>query len=376
MLISNGPKIPVVITLAFFAFVLISNNIIGIPSVGAEYVFSKKWGTQGSGNGQFKFPQGIAVDSSGRVYVADTSNNRVQLFKLATPCPSGTTQIVSGVCFVKAWGTFGSGNGQFNIPTQVALDSSGRVYIADSGNNRIQVFRGDGLFIKSWGALGSGNGQFNNPHGIAFDNRFMYVADSGNDRIQKFQLINPCPSGTTQIISGVCYVTKWGTLNTANGPSSFPADVGINSSGILYVTDAESNRVQPFTSTGIAINEWGSLGSGDGQFDVPFHMTVDSFGYVYVSDFSNFRIQKFLLTPNPCPSGTTQISFQVCLITKWGEHGSADGQFNAPIDVAVSSSHVYVVDIWNNRIQEFFWKTPVGGTGGAGGGVSPNIAVK
>jgi len=359
--------------LASMASIIIISNTISIPSAEGTFVFSKKWGTPGTADGQFDRPQGIAVHPSGLVYVADTSNNRIQLFKLATTCPTGTMQVVVGVCFVKKWGTFGTGNGQFNLPTQIALDSAGLVYIADSGNNRIQVFRSDGLYIKTWGTLGSGNGQFNNPHGIAFDNNFMYVADSGNDRIQKFQLVSPCPVGTSQIISGVCYITKWGTLNTANGPSSFPADVGVGLSGILYVTDGESHRVQPFTSTGIAIKEWGSLGSGDGQFYVPFGISVDALGYVYVADFDNFRIQKFLLTPNSCPTGTTQVAFQLCLIAKWGTHGSANGQFNAPIDVAVGFSHVYVVDIWNNRIQEFFWRPDVGGPNGAGNG--PGIAL-
>jgi len=62
----------------------------------------------------------------------------------------------------------------------------------------------------------------------------------------------------------------------------------------------------------------------------------------------------------------TQFVSQVCFVTKWGTHGSGDGQFNAPIDVAVGSSGVYVVDIWNNRIQVFFWKPSIGGTLGDG----------
>jgi len=87
----------------FFMLLLIANTISIIPIVEAKYVFSKKWGTIGTGNGQFNAPEGITVDTSGLAYVADTGNNRIQQFRLATPCPSGTTQIVGGVCFVRAW---------------------------------------------------------------------------------------------------------------------------------------------------------------------------------------------------------------------------------------------------------------------------------
>ena len=109
----------------------------------------------GSGNGQFKYPYGIAVDSSGNVFVADSNNQRIQKFQIANPCPSGTTQVVSGVCFSTEWGSLGSGNGQFINRHEVAVDSSGNVFVADNYNHRIQ----------------------------------------------KFLLANPCPSGTTQVVS-------------------------------------------------------------------------------------------------------------------------------------------------------------------------------
>ena len=103
---------------------------------------------------------------------------------------------------------------------------------------------------------------------------------------------------------------------------------------------------------------------------------------MYVADTANnriqaFQIQKFQVTV-PCPVGTTQIIFGVCLITQWGTPGSTNGQFNNPRDVTLNgtSGRVYIADTGNNRIQELFWKTDVGGTGGAGGGISPNIAIK
>jgi len=201
-------------TLSLFLVLLIAGTVIDVPSADAvlnsNYFFLKKWGSRGSANGQFDFAQGVALDHSGYVYVGDLDNQRIQKFQLAKPCPLGTTQIESGVCFVTKWGSRGSGNGQFELPVNVAVDSSGRVYVVDNSNENIQIFNGNGGFIKAWGGSGSGDGQFRGPHDVAIDSAgYVYVADAGNSRIQKFQLTSPCPTGTTQVTDGVCFVTKW-----------------------------------------------------------------------------------------------------------------------------------------------------------------------
>src|SRR4029078_4326058 len=107
---------------------LILYSVITIPNINADlgghYALSTKWGTHGTGNGQFNQPYGVAVDSSGRVYVADSANNRIQKFS-----SSGN--------FITKWGTQGSGNGEFKSPYGIAVDSSNNVYVADSANNRI-----------------------------------------------------------------------------------------------------------------------------------------------------------------------------------------------------------------------------------------------
>jgi DNA-binding beta-propeller fold protein YncE len=203
--------------------------------------FITKWGTQGSGNGQFNYPDGVDVDSSGNVYVADTGNQRIQKFT-----NDGT--------FITKWGTQGSGNGQFNYPAGVDVDSSGGVYVAESNNNRIQKFTSDGTFVKKWGTQGSGNGQFNHPLGVAVDSSGgVYVADSGNQRIQKLLLAGTCPAGTTQLGSGpkhtagTCLITKWGTPGSGNGQFANTAGVAIDSSsGRVYVSDSNSKRIQVF----------------------------------------------------------------------------------------------------------------------------------
>jgi tripartite motif-containing protein 71 len=88
---------------------------------------------------------------------------------------------------VSAWGSGGTGNGQFDRPTGVATDAAGNVYVADAGNNRIQKFSSTGAYLTQWGSEGSGNGQFNGPIGMATDAAGnVYVADAANNRIQKF----------------------------------------------------------------------------------------------------------------------------------------------------------------------------------------------
>jgi hypothetical protein len=132
-------------------------------------------GSSGSGDGQFSGPVGIAIDSANNLYVADSGNNRIQKFNNA-----GT--------FVTKWGTMGSGNGEFNAPQGVAVDTVGTVYVADTGNNRVQLFSNTGTFIEVCGSAGSGDGQFVSAVDVASTTAgtFFYVVDRDNFRVQKF----------------------------------------------------------------------------------------------------------------------------------------------------------------------------------------------
>ncbi len=332
-------RVTYVLFASFLLFLpLISNAEVATASPSPP-PFLLKWGTYGSGDGQFTHPWGIAVDTSGNVYVAEPANHRIQKFTS------------SGV-FITKWGTLGSGDGQFITPYCVAVDTLGYVYISDWDTNRIQKFTSDGAFITKWGTSGLGDGQFTYPLGIGVDvSGNVYVADCYNHRIQKFTA------------DGV-FLTKWGTQGSGDGQFDYPYAVSIDTSGSVYVAEF-ANRIQKFTSTGNFITKWGSQGSGDGQFEAPSGIAFDATGNVYVADPGNHRIQEFT------NSGT--------FLTKWGTLGFGDGQFYGPRGVALDASgNVYVVDKENHRVQVFGYPSgtyTITATAGANGAITPTGSV-
>jgi Domain of unknown function (DUF5011)/HYR domain/PKD domain/NHL repeat/6-bladed beta-propeller len=184
-------------------------------------VFQLKWGTAGSGNGQFLNACGVAVDSAGNVYVADQNNQRIQKFS-------------STGSFLAKWGTNGSGDGQLKGPMGIGIDSSDNVYVADTGNDRIQVFDTSGTFLRKWGATGSGDGQFSGPQAVAVDGAgTVYVVDTGNNRIEKFS-------------SAGAFIESCGSAGAGDGQFTTPGGVAADTSGNYYVTDSLDDRVEKF----------------------------------------------------------------------------------------------------------------------------------
>ncbi len=288
------------------------------PSSQAEtYQFVAKWGSSGSGAGEFSSPAGIAVDVSGDLYVADMYNHRIQKFDT-----NGN--------FLYQWGSLGSGEDQFRYPGAIAIDTSNNVYIGDIINYRVQKFDVDGTFLTQLGSGTSGSGldQFNNPYAVAVDlSENLYVADYNNNRIMKFD-------------SEGNYLTHWGATGTGDGEFGNPAGVAVDAAGNVYVADLENHRIQKFDSDGNYLTQWGSFGTGDGRFFYPVRPAVDKFGNVYVADSRNHRIQKFDATGN--------------YLAQWGTYGAGDGQFNQPTGLAFDLlGRILVSDSVNNRIQKF-----------------------
>lgn len=178
-----------------------------------------QWGGEGTGQGQFKYPLGLAVAPNGNIMVADSGNNRFQEFT-----PDGN--------FVSAWGELGTAPGQFKSPSAIAYDSAGFRYVVDKNNKRIQKFTAEGDFVTAWGSSGSEPGQFGYVFSLAIDSEGrVYVTDGGNARVQVFG-----SDGT--------YLGEYKSEGCLPGQFIYPISVTIDGSDNLYVADIYNHRVQ------------------------------------------------------------------------------------------------------------------------------------
>jgi tripartite motif-containing protein 71 len=267
--------------------------------------FLGRWGSEGTGDGEFLHPHGIAIDSSGNIYVVDEERQDVQKFN-----SNGT--------FISKWGSPGSGVDQFSDNLEdIAVDGSDKVFVVDRGNARILKFDSNGTFLSAIGSQGTEDGQLKLPWGIAFDpSGKIYVTDRGNHRIQIFS-----PDGE--------FVASWG-----GSEEIFPHLHGIviDSANNIYVTDERPlHVVQKLDHNGKLVQQWGGKGDGEGQFEYLHGIAVDSEDNIYVVDTQNTRIQKF------SPDGK--------FIEAWGSLGINDGQLMFPQDIAIDSDdNIYVTD--------------------------------
>jgi tripartite motif-containing protein 71 len=227
---------------------------------------------------------GIALDGQGNLYFTEMDDALIYEYTTA-----GT--------LVRKWGGYGSDPGQLTYPEKLAFDAQGNVYVTEFGspsfggsqgeNDRVQKFSPTGTPLARWGTLGSGPGQFNGPVGIAIDPQGnIFVADVGNHRIQKLS-------------SAGQPLTQWHTIGSGIGEYTQTGfDIALDTSGDLYVSEPHpygpgQERIEKFSPTGAALAHWGESGSGPGQFNKPFCLTLDSKGNVFVVDSGNNRVQEF-----------------------------------------------------------------------------------
>jgi YD repeat-containing protein len=249
------------------------------------------FGARGTGNGQFEFPHDVAVDTKGNVWVTDFGNGRVEEFS-------------STGAFIRTIGSVGSENGHFVQPSGIAVDSAGNIWVGDAGNDRVQEFTSEGVFVRKVGFGGTGEGQFatsgpapEDGMWLAFDSSgHLWVTDSGNNRVQEFS-----STGT--------YMAKFGTAGTGNGQFNHPQGIAFDSSGRMFVADFGNNRIQEFTSTGAFIATFATRGSGEGQLSKPQGIGIAPNGDVWVGDMNNGRLEQYrLAAPSPLVDQTVYYS--------------------------------------------------------------------
>lgn len=232
--------------------------------------------------GTFNEPWGVAVGPDGSVYVSDTWNHRVQKFT-----EDGKP--------IKTWGQYGqplpevpASKSSFWGPRGIAVDSEGRVFVADTGNKRIVVFDGDGNYITEFGTAGLDPGQFDEPTGVAIaDDGTVYVTDTWNQRVQAFTLNE---NGTQYFPLVQWEVNTWFGQSLDNKPF-----IAVSKDKHVFITDPEGYRIIEFTDTGEFVRTWGDFGSGPNEIGLAAGVAVDPAGFIWVTDAGNNRILRYTL---------------------------------------------------------------------------------
>jgi len=269
-----------------------------------------QWGCAGTGDGRFSMPGSIAVNPSGHTFVADLWNYRIQRFDSDGKFLShwgaehwfaiqGLASDASGNLYVACggsdevqkhdpngrlicrWGSTGSGDGQFQFPTAIAIVPSGNVYVADSDNCRVQKFTDDGKFLAKWGTEGTGDGQFNGAFFIAVDGSGnVWVGDqlgNGTHRMQKFDANGK-------------FLTKWTRKIMTPPASGYTGAVAVDSAGNSFY--AFESRIEKYDAKGDLISSYGREEFINEKLEAVRGMCVDKAGWLYITDGSG-SIRKF-----------------------------------------------------------------------------------
>ena len=267
-------------------------------------------GLSGDGGGalsaSLNAPERVAIDSNGNLFIADTNNNRV---RKVTPSGIITTLAGNG-----AAGFSGDGGAAINAalyePAGLAVDSSGNVYIADSGNNRIRkvdpsgvitTVAGNGLPVYSGDGGAASRASLNFPNSVAVDaSGNLYIADSGNNTIRKITTGGPF-GATIMTVAGSGIFGYSGDGGKATAASlAYPTDAFLDASGNLFIADYSNSRIRKVTADGIihTVAGNGALGySGDGGSALqaalgdPFGVVVDASGTIFIADTFKTKIR-------------------------------------------------------------------------------------
>jgi sugar lactone lactonase YvrE len=244
-----------------------------IHRIGPDNQSPATLGGQGSAEGQFRYPRGIAVSPDGEIFIVDAWNHRLQIFDteghylrsigslyIATEEEKYTPKKFGG----------------FNEPDSLCFDSRGRLLVTDSGNSRVVVLERDGSFIDCWGRRGRELEEFEFPKGLAVDSETMFVADWGNHRIQTFSLDG-------EFLQAI-------ELN--NKSRAYPRGLAVDGEGLIFVTDEINHDLLVFTPGGTNLLRT-SVGPDGTGLQLPAGLSVGSPGEFWLADCLNHRLLHF-----------------------------------------------------------------------------------
>ena len=321
---------------------------------------------------QLRSPEGVAVDGSGNLYIADRGNNRIRKVDAAgviTTVAGGGSVLGDGAAAVAA---------QLRSPSGVALDGSGNLYIADENNNRIRKVDAAGRIstVAGDGTEGFGGdggaataAQLDFPRGVALDGAGnLYIADGNNQRIRKVDAAGVI----TTVAGGGSGLGDGGAATAAR--LYYPSGVALDGAGNLYIADATNQRIRKVDAAGVitTVAGDGTRGfGGDGgaavaaQLGNPYGVAVDGSGNLYIADWANHRIRKVDaegVISTVAGDGTEGYS---------GDGGAAvAAQLYAPFGVALDAAgNLYIADTRNNRIRKVDAAGSISTVAGGGSGL-------
>lgn len=282
-------------------------------------------GSYGAGSGEMSYPEAIA-SWSGFVFVADTRNDRIQVWN--SDLSSNLWEI----------GSFGTGTNELNWPAGLAINKTKKqLIVSDMGNNRVVVYdintiNGALTSAFTFGSTGAGDDQFNKPRGVALDSAGnIYIADQANYRIQIFS-------------STGIYLRK------ISGISAQPVSVALDSAGKIYALLSAVSIVNVYENSGLFSVSFGSNGSGNGEFNQPADIKIGTGDRIYVVDKSNHRIEI--------------LSASYDYLAQYGVQGVNDGELRFPQGMCLDSAGgLYVADTWNHRVQSLSFILDADGDG-------------
>ncbi|MFN8121538.1 MAG: choice-of-anchor C family protein [Thermoleophilia bacterium] len=272
------------------------------------FTWIDEWSSAGSGTGQITSAEDVEVGPDGRAYVADSGNDRIQVFDF-----QGN--------FIRAFGTSGTGATQLRSPRGIAFNASGDVFVADHDNGRVQVFSSTGTHIRTFGG-----GTLSAPNGIAIAaNGEVFVTDEAIDQVFVFD-----QTGALQ--------RSFGSSGSGPGQITLGENIAVNGTHV-FVTDESLNRISRFTLAGAFVNSWSTVPPIPGM-STPQDIEVDGSGDVYVTNYGTGLIHVYDVT------GAARGQF--------GTPGSGAGQLYSPIGIAVApNGTVLVTDLGRNRVLRY-----------------------
>lgn len=286
------------------------------PAGGLKFEHVMNIGSEGFGEGQFRYVEDLAFSKDGHLLVTDAAHAWVQVFNKS----SGG--------FVSRFGGKGDDDHHFDKPEGIAVDPDGNIFVADYSTGFIQKYDASYKWLMTFSDYGSESGQNMKAEFMDIHGGRLYVPDSGNHRINVFDLFGKP-------------LFEFGSSGSALGQMNSPEAAKFSRDGKLHVSDLRNDRVQVFDKDGNPLASWGRSGSGEGEFKAPAGIAFDNHDNIYVTEIGNNRIQVFDQTGK--------------FLTMWGSKGTANGEFGNLHGIIVdkATGYVYVADTANHRIQVF-----------------------